>query len=706
MGYYLKGLLLRTIIHAGKNGVDFLSLELAGREKFFEPDSIHPLLKQLQADGWIEKTGNQYHLGTQRLEYGTLYTDKHEVVTFESSDDKLRFRVEDGSQFGGVNGDKVVAQVKGRGGKGKAGAKVISIVRRKNMYVTGEVNQSPLGYLLYPGHPSLPRKLRLLAPEGQALKVGSMIRASFAETPTPAGLPRVEYEREIGATGSREAVYAEILTHQGFPLTFPDHVLFEAERIRATQTSGHDLDAHREDFRGKLAFTIDPFDAKDHDDALSFHWIDEKTFEVGIHIADVSYYIAEQSELDKEAGIRATSVYMPNYVLPMLPEALSNDLCSLTPNSDKRAFAVIVKMDSDGNVLEHRFAETWIHCDYKFSYEEVQGILDGAEHTVSQELNLLNQLAHKLRNDRLKAGAIQFESDELSFVLDGNGWPIDLIQKLRTDSHMLIEDFMLLANRLVAEALGAAVVNQELQAGFYRIHATPDYGKLAALQSFARNHDVDISINSMEEFAASVNSQLAKPATRANKIIATMVMRSMAKAEYSPDDIGHYGLAFRNYTHFTSPIRRYPDIIVHRLLKTILFGSTFSYSHEQLKKLGKYTTDQEKRAVMAERQSVKYNQIEYLETVINDNFLGTIVSMEEYGFFVEIDKIYVEGLVHVSTLPKGYYVYDSVSQSLADVHSSSAYSLGQEVEVRVKAIDKAKRKIDFVLTEVEDNEDE
>jgi ribonuclease R len=265
---------------------------------------------------------------------------------------------------------------------------------------------------------------------------------------------------------------------------------------------------------------------------------------------------------------------------------------------------------------------------------------------------------------------------------------------------------MLLANRLVAEALGESVENHQLQAGLYRIHATPDYGKLAALQSFARNHDVEISINSIEEFAASVNTQLAKPATRANKVIATMVMRSMAKAEYSPDNIGHYGLAFKNYTHFTSPIRRYPDILVHRLLKQVLFGSTYSYSHEQLKKLGKYTTDQEKRAVMAERQSVKYNQIEYLETVINESFLGTIVSMEEYGFFVEIDKVYVEGLVHVSTLPKGYYVYDSVSQSLADVHSSSSFTLGQEVEVSVKAIDKAKRKIDFVLTGSEDNDEE
>jgi len=526
-------------------------------------------------------------------------------------------------------------------------------------------------------------------------KNGQKVQVTITDWPEEAKNPIGKITHILGEQGENDTEMNAILAQYGFPLTFPAEVEKEANAI-PEQVTKAELKG-RKDFRATTTFTIDPADAKDFDDAISFKKLENGHYEIGVHIADVSHYVIPNSALDKEAYARATSVYLVDRVIPMLPERLSNGVCSLRPHEDKLCFAAVFELDDKANIHNEWFGRTVIHSDRRFSYEEAQEVIESKAGDFAEEILKLNELAYILRDKKFKAGAISFESTEVKFKLDETGKPIGVYVKERKDAHKLIEDFMLLANKKVAEFVAKKGKGKQKYTFVYRSHDSPNLETLNNFALFASRFGYKINMKSDKEIAKSLNFLMEDvEGKKEQNVLTQLAIRSMAKAVYTTKKTSHYGLAFDHYTHFTSPIRRYPDVMVHRLLASYLNGEK-SANEEQYEIASSHSSAMEKRAADAERASIKYKQVEYLEENIGNIFTGIISGVTEWGMYVELIDNKCEGMIRLRDIADDFYVLDEKNYCIIGQRKKKKYQLGDEVQVKVKKVDLSKRQIDFTL---------
>ena len=596
-----------------------------------------------------------------------------------------------------LNGDRVRVYVYAKSrGRHKEG-EVIEILQRAKMEFTGIVKLSERFAFFIPDDRKMMHDIFIPMTGLNGAKNGIKAVAEITDWPAGAKNPVGRIKHVLGAQGDNDTEMNAILAEYGFPLSFPPEVEKDAEEIPADITPQEI--AKRRDFRNVTTFTIDPFDAKDFDDALSFKVLENGNYEVGVHIADVSHYIIPDSPLDKEAFDRGTSVYLVDRVIPMLPERLSNGLCSLRPKEDKLCFAAVFELDEEANIVNEWFGKTVIHSDRRFTYEEVQEVIEAQAGDYDKEILKLNALAYKLRDRKFKNGAISFETTEVKFKLDETGKPIGVYVKERKDAHKLIEDFMLLANRKVAEYVSKKGKGKHKYTFVYRVHDSPKPESLANFAQFAARFGYKINTKSDKETARSLNYLMEDvEGKKEQNVLTHLAIRSMAKAIYTTKGSSHYGLAFDHYTHFTSPIRRYPDVMVHRLLQHYLDGGQ-SVNADHYEKLCQHSSQMEKRAADAERASVKYKQAEFLKDQVGNVYAGVISGVTEWGMYVEIIENKCEGMIRLRDITDDFYTLDEKNYAIIGQKKKKVYQLGDEVQIRVKSVDLTKKQIDFSLVQ-------
>ena len=527
---------------------------------------------------------------------------------------------------------------------------------------------------------------------------GDKVIVKMTEWKPDAKNPEGEITEVLGPPGEHETEIHSILAEYGLPYSFPEEVEREANRIDRTI---HDEEvARRRDMRGILTFTIDPKDAKDFDDALSLQKLENGNWEVGVHIADVSHYVVPGTLLDDEAYERGTSVYLVDRVVPMLPEVLSNDVCSLRPNEDKYTFSAVFELDEKAKVVREWFGRTVIHSDRRFSYEEAQERIESGAGDLSEEIRTLDRLAKILREERIRNGAITFDRSEVRFNLDENNEPIGVYFKMSKDSNHLIEEFMLLANRKVSEFVSLNKKNSPTNKTFvYRIHEDPDPAKLESLKEFVATFGYKMNLDTSHQVAESLNKLLKEVKGKGEEnMIETLAMRSMSKARYSTDPLGHYGLGFEYYSHFTSPIRRYPDLIAHRLLQHYLDGGK-SVNKGDYEEYCKHCSGRERLATDAERDSIKYMQVKFMDKHLGEVYEGVISGVAEFGFWVEIPENGAEGLIKLRDLMDDSYVYDAKSYAVYGQRHGRKYQLGDKVHIKVMKANIIQKKLDFKIVD-------
>lgn len=520
----------------------------------------------------------------------------------------------------------------------------------------------------------------------------------IVEWPEDEKNPRGEVLDILGKAGENTTEMHSILAEFGLPYKYPESVEKAADKIDAGITD--EVVAQRIDMRGVTTFTIDPRDAKDFDDALSIRRLDNGNYEVGVHIADVTHYVTPDTIIDKEARQRATSVYLVDRTIPMLPEHLSNGICSLRPDEDKLTFSVLFEMDEKGKIHNHKIARTVIRSDRRFTYEEAQQVIETGEGEYVDEILTLDRLAKILREERFENGSVAFDRVEVRFEIDENGHPTSVFFKESKDANKLIEEFMLLANKTVATAIGQPANKKKPKAFVYRVHDMPDPGKLADLATLSKTFGYKIkSSGSSKEVNRSLNKMLNDLKGKGEEnFLSTLAIRSMAKAVYTTKNIGHYGLGFDYYTHFTSPIRRYPDMMVHRLLERYLNGGR-SVNVEKLEEQCKHSSDMEQLAANAERASIKYKQVEFMGDRLGEVYDGVISGVTEWGLYVELDENKCEGLVPVRDLVDDYYDFDEKNYCLVGRRRGNRYRLGDNVKVKVARANLDKKQLDFALVD-------
>ena len=525
-------------------------------------------------------------------------------------------------------------------------------------------------------------------------KNGQKAVAEITEWPVNARSPIGEIKDVLGDAGNNDTEMHAILAEFELPYKFPENVDRVAEKI-PLEIPEEEIKKRR-DVRGITTFTIDPADAKDFDDALSLQKLKNGNWEVGVHIADVTHYVTPNSIIEDEAQNRATSVYLVDRVVPMLPERLSNGVCSLRPNEDKLCFSAIFELTEDAELIKEWFGKTVIYSNRRFTYEEAQQIIETGEGDFSSEMLNLNQLANKLREKRFKNGSIAFERVEIKFEIDEKGKPLSVYFKEAKDSNKLIEEFMLLANKRVAEFVGKTGENKTAKTFVYRIHDKPDPDKLSNFNTFIQRFGYGIQLTTSRAISSSLNNLLNNvKGKKEQNLVETLAIRTMAKAAYSTRNIGHYGLSFEYYSHFTSPIRRYPDMMVHRLLEKYLAGGR-SANEQKYEDLSKHSSDMETRAANAERASIKYKQVEFMQDHIGKIYPGVISGVTDFGVFVELENK-IEGMIPIRELDDDFYIFDEKNYMLAGRHSHKTYQLGDEITVKIWRTNLEKKQLDFQL---------
>jgi len=622
-----------------------------------------------------------------------------------------------------LDGDKVEVAVGTSHSRGKTEktGKVVKVVERARESFVGTVAIEDDGRcLVIPDDRKMYTNIFISEQNSAGLKADQKVFVKLLEWIDPADMPEGRVERIIGAKGNNNVEMESIVLESGFEVGFPVNVEKEAKELGANKSISAEEIAKRRDVRGTPTFTIDPFDAKDFDDAISIKKLPDGLFEIGVHIADVSHYVREGTSLDKEAVKRGCSIYLVDRTIPMLPEVLSNDVCSLNPNEDKLSFSTIFTMDKNARVHSRWFGKTVMNSTHRFTYETAQAVIDGnaslvvkysnnIQTTASAEAGMkyreafvdLDRLAKILRKEKTSQGAVEFEQDEIKFRLDQTGKPVGIVKSLHLDTHKLVEEFMLLANREVAKFIFDSIKKKGTRdtGAIYRIHDVPDKDKIMNLATFVKalgytlkTHDGVVTGHSLNDLLDQIED------TPHESLIRTAAIRSMQKAVYSTKNIGHFGLGFSFYTHFTSPIRRYPDLLVHRVLAKHLNNEKFGDRDVVVfQNIAETSTAREISAAEAERASKKLKQVEYMSERIGEMFKGTITGVTKWGIYVAEIETMCEGMIHISNLGEDYYTFDEKTYSIVGQKSGTKFTLGDTVTFKVKAADIDKRMLDFGL---------
>ena len=661
-------------------------------------NKVRKLMDDLAAQGEVayEGQGRYRYMGEGKTLAGQVQVTRSGVgfLLMEEGEDVF---ISPSNLGKAMNGDQVrVRLLSRRSREGKREGEVIEIVHRARTHFVGTVEEAMPGrFFLLPDDPRLNLDFAIAKGKHRDARHGQKVLARLISWDDR--VPVVEVETVLGNAGEHDTEMHAILLQYDFQPDFPAEVEAEAAEIPSKITAKEI--AARRDMREVTTFTIDPSDAKDFDDALSLRVLENGRYEVGVHIADVSYYVKPGTALDKEAFQRATSVYLVDRTVPMLPEKLSNEVCSLRPQEESLTYSAIFELDDEAHVHRYWIGRTVIYSDHRFDYDQAQAVIEGqAEGPFATELHTLHRLAQKLRERRFATGSIEFESEEVKFILDENDKPIGVKRKVMKDSNHLIEDFMLLANRTVATHIFKLRDNPALPS-VYRIHDRPDPEKLAGLAEFAAKLGHKVDFEAKGDLSTRLNQLLREVEGKPEQhVVSTIAVRSMAKAIYSTKNVGHFGLGFPYYTHFTSPIRRYPDLMIHRLLTAYGEGH-FRENPTVMEAQLKHCSEKERTATEAERASIRYKQVEFLSDKIGQAFEGLISGVIESGFFVELEETLCEGFVPVARLDDDYYVFDQQRYALIGRDTGQVLQIGHRVRVTITSTDMQRRQVEMALVE-------
>ena len=675
-----------------------------GFKKSVMKERVVDAIFDLEAAGKIQRISAGKYKANMRRQTVTGVLDRESVAkkTYLIPDDGgERVWIAERSMGCALNGDKVeVVLFPRRKGKEQEG-EVIEVLERKKTEFVGILEVKPTFAFLNIDKKQLTHDIFIPLDKLNGGKDGQRCVGRIVEWASKEKNPIGEIITVLGNVGNNDAEMHAILAEFGLPYTYPKEVEDAANEI--PDTINADEIARRRDMRDVVTFTIDPRDAKDFDDALSIRKIETGLWEIGVHIADVTHYVTPDSIIEKEAYKRATSVYLVDRTVPMLPERLCNNICSLRPNEDKLAYSVIFHVDEFADIKHYDICRTVINSNRRFTYEEAQQIIETSEGDYAQEILKLNELAKIMRTKRFAKGAIAFDRVEVRFEIDENGKPISVYFKEAKESNMLIEEFMLLANKTVATHIGkpknAKGAKSKPKTFVYRVHDVPNPDKLENFSTFIKRFGYKLKTTGKNEaVSAAINNLLDQVVgKREQNLIETLAIRSMAKATYTTENIGHYGLAFEYYTHFTSPIRRYPDMMVHRLLTRYLFDEGHSVNKNEFEEYCEHSSDMEQLAASAERASIKYKQVEYMSERLGQVFDGVISGVTDWGIYVELNENKCEGMIPVRCLDDDYYEFDEKNYCIVGRHTGKRYQLGDELTVKIAKADLVKKQLDFVL---------
>ena len=674
--------------------------KLIGVETQVQKLQVASLLRELADVGFIVETDlGRYRLNALgNVAVGTFVRRSNGKNSFIPEDGSTPIFVAERNSGHAMDGDKVKVQLFAkRKGKEPEG-EVIEVLESKERVFVGKLQVLKGFAFLVTENKTLANDIFIPKDKLKGGKNGDKAIVRIVEWPEDAKNPLGEVIDVLGKAGQNNAEMHAILAEFGLPYIYPQNVEKAAKRI-SDVISPEEI-ARREDFRQVLTFTIDPKDAKDFDDALSARKLENGNWEVGVHIADVTHYVHAESVIDREAFNRATSVYLVDRTIPMLPERLCNQICSLRPNEEKLCFSTIFEMDNKANVINSRICRTVIKSDRRFTYEEAQEVIETGEGDCKEAILALNDLAKQLRDRRFRNGAINFERYEVKFEIDEQGKPLRVYFKESKEANKLIEEFMLLANRTVAEFVGCPPKGKTKKTFVYRIHELPDPDKMQNFASFIRRFGYNLKTEGTKtDVSKGINHLLdtvqGKPE---ENLIETVAIRAMQKAKYSTDNVGHYGLAFDYYTHFTSPIRRYPDMMVHRLLERYLAGGR-SVIKKKYEEMCEHCSSMEQVAANAERASIKYKQVEFMSDKLGKVYDGVISGVTEWGLYVELNENKCEGLVPMRDLDDDYYEFDEKNYCLIGRRSKRQYRLGDPITIRVAQANLERKQLDFQLVE-------